>query len=248
MLRKTPLLVMILVTLLTLASNQAWALDYELWVANLLEPSLLAYLETNKSSSAEDDRLDRLSEALDSGKVPHAAFVPDRLVSPVTGEVASVFGSFSLTPTRSPSSKENEWEQFRWEGLPDNLAVFEIKGSGLQWQELRYIGVSTGSGLKVIPIRMLPLRDPKSLPGLETSTLLVDHRIERGDVGAWLRRGLDLSEGIGVVVARNTDPQASDRVYVVLRMSETPGRFKVALAWRQRIPRDGGGVRPNFKQ
>ena len=240
------LLIFVLTSLLTFTSNQAWALDYELWVANLFERSLLFYLETNKLTSAEDDRLDRLNDALDLGKVPQAAFIPDRQISPITGRLASAFGSFSITPARTPSSKENEWEQFRWEGLSDNLAVFEIKGPGLRWQELRHVAVSTGNGLKVIPIRMLPLRGPTSLPGLETSTVLVDYRIEREDVGQWLHRALDLSEGIGVVVARNTDEAASDRVYVVMRMSDKASRFKVALGWRERksIPQGGGGNAP----
>jgi hypothetical protein len=240
--KKRQLLVMILATLLTLASNHAWALDYELSVANLFEQSLLAYLETNTLASAEDDRLDRLNEALDLGKVSQAAFVPDRQIFPLTERLASVFGSSPIAPARSPSSKESGWERFRWEGLPDNLAIFEIKGPGVNWQELRHVAVSAGNGLKVIPIRMLPLRGPTSLPGLETSTVLVDYRIEQENVGVWLRRALDLSEGIGVVVARNTDPLASDRVYVVMRLDEKSSRFKVALGWRERksVPQDVG--------
>ncbi|MBI4610246.1 MAG: hypothetical protein HY726_14700 [Candidatus Rokubacteria bacterium] len=214
----------------------AAAVEYRLRVASLYEEAFYALLGadgTRREGPVQGPP--RLIEALDRGEVPVAVLLGDREVVAARPGVASAFGAVRV---RAESVQEREdkigWSELRWQGKPGEQSVWVIAPSTPWFTEVRDVALKgAGQLIRVIPHRMALSRSPA--PALGIPLAFVEAR--EGDPALWrkyLAPVLDLSEGVGVVVAVNRSSGYADYVFIVVRHAPVPTTYSVVLAWKQR--------------
>jgi hypothetical protein len=218
------------------AAGAAEAVPYRLQVVSLFEGAFASFLSPGELvDGASGPGLDRLDASLDQGLFPPGGTVYDRRLHVALEAKARAYGGVPVwqNVTYGPAYF-HLWQEVRWEGQPGQQSVWSILPDSRWWPEVARVAIK-GPG----PLRQyLPYPIPMFnglLPVIRMSENYLWLQEERGTLWSrYLSRSLDLTNGLGLVVARPDDPLSADRVTVVIRQAEQPTTYKVILAWRDR--------------
>jgi hypothetical protein len=210
--------------------------EYRLQVVSLFSTAFASFLRPGELKDGASGRgLDRLEASLDGGRVSTGVILFDRRVRPVSEGLGRAYGGSRVIPEVKPGDEgAGAWDQIVWDGKPGERSVWLVSPTIRSVQEL-YDTALKGAG----PLRHF---QPYGFPsnGTRVTALALPLNFlwfheERGT--AWdkyLSRGLDLKDGIGVVVGVNTDALFPDQVYLIVSQAEQPAIYKAVLVWRER--------------
>jgi len=223
------------ILLLGLAS-QAAALEYRLQVVSLYSTAFSAFLRPGElGNGASGPGLNRLEATLDSGELPKGVILFDRRVQPVSESLGRAYGGARITPLFNPGAVgAAAWDELVWDGTPGERSVWLVSPTIRNVQEIRDTVLRGRGALRHFQAYAFPMNGAR-LPALSLPLNFLWFHEERGT--AWdkyLSRGLDLSEGIGVVVGVNTNTLFPDQVYVIVSHAEQPTTYKAVIVWRGR--------------
>ena len=215
----------------------AHAVEYRLQVVSVYEKTFFSYLRPGElSDGATGAGLDRLEASFDRGELPVAGILSDRRAQPVQESIARAYGGTPVVATFAPGGgpRPVTWDEITWEGQPGERAVWGVSPILRSIQELERVALKGTGKLTQYRVYTLPPGNVKLAAAAFPLNFLWALE-ERGT--AWdkyVARGLDLQNGVGVVVGVNNNPMFADQAYVIVNQGEAPTTFKVVLVWRER--------------
>jgi hypothetical protein len=212
----------------------ASAVEYRLQVVSLFTTAFTSFLRPGElKDGASGPGLDRLEASLDGGRMPTGAILFDRRVQPVRESLSRAYGGSRVIPEMKPGGEGAAvWDEIVWDGKPGERSVWVVPPTIRNVQEL-YDSALKGTGpLRHFQAYGFPTNGTR-VTALSLPLNFLWFYGERGTVwDKYLSRGLDLKDGIGLVVGVNTDTLFPDQVYLILRHAEQPTTYKAVLAWR----------------
>lgn len=239
------------VMLLIVLVGHAEALEYRLQVVSLYSTAFSAFLKPGElGDGASGPGLNRLEATLDSGELSKGVILFDRRVQPVSELLGRAYGGSRITPLFNPGPVGAvSWDELVWDGTPGERSVWLVSPTVRNVQELRDTALRGRGALRHFQAYAFPMNGAR-LPVLSLPLNFLWFHEERGT--AWdkyLSRGLDLGDGIGVVVGVNTNTLFPDQVYVIVSHAEQPTTYKAVLVWRERnAERQGTGTENPLRQ
>jgi hypothetical protein len=215
----------------------AHAVEYRLQVVSVYEKTFFSYLKPGElSDGATGVGLDNLEASFDRGQLPAGGILFDRRALPVDESIVRAYGGTPVVATFVPGggSRPITWDEITWEGKPGERAVWGVSPILRSIQELERVALKTTGKLRQYRVYTLPPGNSK-LPAAAFPLNFLWALEERGT--AWdkyVARGLDLQNGVGVVVGINTNAMFADQAYVIVNQGDEPTTSKVVLVWRER--------------
>jgi hypothetical protein len=216
----------------------AGAVEYRLRVVSIPDTAYTSLLQRGElGDGASGPGLDRLEAVLDRGAFPKGPVLFDRRVQPVRESLGRAYGGARVVPEVIWGGADGVvWDEMIWEGKPGEHSVWVISPSIVNYFQEVYNVALRGSG----PLRnyqpfALPM-DGSRVTALSMPLNFLWVQEERGT--AWekyISRGLDLSQGIGLVIGANFNWQFPDVAYIIARHAEQPTTYKAVVVWRQRV-------------
>jgi len=218
-------------------TGTAGAVEYRLRVVSIPDTAYASFLQRGElKDGASGPGLDRLEAALDRGEFPKGPVLFDRRVQPVRESLTRAYGGVRVVPEVIWGGADGVvWDEMIWEGKPGEQSVWIISPTIINYFQEVYNVALRGSG----PIRnyqpfALPM-DGSRVTALSMPLNFLWVQEERGT--AWdkyVSRGLDLGQGIGLVIGANFNQQFPDVAYLIARHAEQPTTYKAVVVWRQR--------------
>lgn len=230
--RRSMRLFVFLLAALALAPSSAEAVEYGLRVINLTEEAFGYYME--QARAGRNGSWARLEAAADGGQVPLGAILADRFVRKADPALERLFEAVPVKPEAVDVGVRN-WIEFRWQGEPGKRVLWVVEARGFSpLHEIRYAGLK-GSGSPGYSIPLNASWSPVRLKAVSFPTQFI--LLWNGSASLWerwIRRYLDLGDGIGAVVGVDTNPTFPDKVFLVVEQPAAPTVFEAAFAWRKR--------------
>jgi hypothetical protein len=224
------------VIVLLASPRPAHAVEYRLQVVSVFWSAFTSFLEPGEMKDGAGGRgLDQLEASLDAGRVSKGALLFDRRVQPAAETLGRAYGGVRVNPEMKPGGDGAvAWDEVTWDGKPGERSVWVVSPRIRNIQEL-YDTALKGSGtLRHFQPYGLSMNGARSAAVSLPLNFLWFHE-ERGT--AWdkyLSRGLDLGDGIGVVVGVNPNALFPDQAYLIVSHAAQPASYKAVLVWRER--------------
>lgn len=216
------------------APSVVLASEYRLRVANVDDTAYFHFAERDGHDAETPFVLRGLGPALEQGALPSGVFVPRRALLPVAGGTLRSFAAVEARPL-SPAPGTGQWQEVRWEGKPGERAVWVVRGEGVAHQAVVGVGLRAEGGDLRHYIPFTPGPGPWKVHAARLGLDFVDFWYGRD--GLWERYlgpKLDLTAGVGAVVAENPNAAYADSVFLVIEQPPTSTTYDVVIAWRQR--------------
>jgi hypothetical protein len=216
----------------------AGAAEYRLQVGSLYEGSFAHFLNGGIGRGEGELVMERLDRSLDEGAVGRGAILYDRPVQPAGEAALRAFGAVRVEAVVKPSDPPRLQDEVTWQGKPGERSLWIIGGSRMNDQEVIHLALK-GRG----PLRYhIPYTVARSTPPLAAISYPLHFLwFHEGRGSLWeryLRRALDLRDGVAVVVGVNANPTFTDWVYIVVEHPAEPAIFKVVVGWDRRRSAD----------
>lgn len=227
-----------------LAACPAWAVEYRLRMASVIDDSLAAFLSSGElKDGASGPGLDRLEATLDRGEFPPGALLYDR---PLQAVIDARVRAYAAVPVRAeilkPGINGFGWEEARWEGKPGERSLWVISASNTRYQQLSRLALQGSGPLRQFQPQFGPVNGKRLLAVTMPLNFLWAEE-ERGTLwNRWLTGNLDLGQGLGAVVGVNHAPLFPDVAYLVIEQGPQPTIYSAILSWRRRQHSDRGNV------
>jgi hypothetical protein len=232
--RRASIITLGLVVLLATAAP-ALAIEYRLQVVSIFSTAFASFLKPGElANGASGPGLDRLEATLDHGQLSKGAILFDRRVQPVRETLGRAYGGSRVVPeVKLGSDGAMTWDEIVWEGKPGERSVWFVSPTLRNVQELYDTALRGAGPLRHFQAYGFPMNGTR-VPVLSVPLNFLWFHEERGTAWDKLAGGLDLGEGIGVVVGVNTTSLFPDQAYVIVSQGEQPRTYKAVLAWRER--------------
>jgi hypothetical protein len=212
-------------------SWSAWAVEYRLQVANLEYLTVSAYTDRPQPGEPGEGSLVRLERRLDTMEFPAGAVIPGRdvllLQDPAYG------GKIPDRVSVLPTTKEQAWTTFVWDGNPGDTVGFVVKSDMTAWQEAWFMGANPEGTL-----RRLTHGGPSWFGGRSSEVPQVSYdflanAIDEGSFPSWMAQNAKSLNGMSIAIGQGRSRfNYADRVYVVLKLAAEPRTYKVVIGWR----------------
>jgi len=221
---------------LMLAPPLVAAVEYHLRVVSIPEAGYVSFLRPGESrDGASGPGLDRLDATLDRGEFPSGPVLFDRRVQPVRESLGQAYGGARIVPTVKPGGAGPiVFDEMIWEGKPGEHSVWILLPIIRNFQEVYNVALRGTGPLQNFQPYSLPMNGGR-VTAVQVPLNFLWAQEERGTIWSnYLKRGLDLSNGIGAVIGVNSNPLFPDQVYLITRHTEQPTTYEAVLAWRER--------------
>jgi hypothetical protein len=234
-----------MVAAVLMLSCSAWAVEYRLQVANLDYLVVSAYTDRPQPGQTGEGSLARLERRLDTMEFSANTVIPGRdvllLQDPIYG------GKIPDRVSVLPTTREQAWTTFVWDGDPGDTMAFVVKSDMVAWQEAWFIGANPEGTL-----RRLSLGNPSLFGGLSYEVPQVPYNFlanaaAQGTFPRWMAQNAKSLNGMSIAIGQGHDRfYTPDRVYIVLKLAAEPRTYKVVIGWRDRNNRGDGNDRRIF--
>jgi hypothetical protein len=221
-------------------TGTAGAVEYRLRVVSIPDTAYASFLLPGElNNGASGPGLNRLEAALDRGQFPKGTVLFDRRVQPVRESLTRAYGGARVIPEAiwgGVAANGLVWDEMIWEGKPGEHSVWLLSPSIINYfQEVYNVALRGGGPLRNYQPFTYPM-DRTRVTALSMPLNFLWVQEERGTVWEkYVSRGLDLGQGIGLVIGANFNPQFPDVAYIIARHAEQPTTYKAVVVWRQRV-------------
>jgi hypothetical protein len=219
------------VAIVLLVTLPAWAVEYRFQVANLEYLTVSAYTDRPEPGQPGAGSLRRLETRLDTMQFSASAVIPGRdvllLQDPLYG------GKIPDRVSVLPTTKEQAWTTFVWDGNPGDTVAFVIKSDMSAWQEAWFMGANPEGTLRRLTLGGPALFGGGSYEAPQVSYDFLANAIEQGSFPSWMAQNAKSLNGMSIAVGQGRNRHNyPDRVYVVLKLAPEPRTYKVVIGWR----------------
>jgi hypothetical protein len=209
----------------------AWAMEYRLQVANLDYLTVSAHTDRPEPGQPGEGSLRRLETRLDTMEFSASAVIPGRdvllLQDPLYG------GQIPDRVSVLPTTKEQAWTTFVWDGNPGDTVGFVIKSDMSAWQEVWFMGANPEGILRRLTLGGPSLFGGQSSEVPQVSYNFLANAVEQGSFPSWMAQNAKSLNGMSIVIGQGRDRfNYPDRVYAVLKLAAEPRTYKVVIGWR----------------
>ena len=188
----------------------------------------------------EGETLPHIEAFLDDAPRSRRVMFGDRQPQPL-GLVTA--GASELLPLdMALSRRSHPWAATAWNGEAGQLALFRVRSKASHYQKLKRVAVQMEGRLTQLPVRSVPAFPSPGAFVPATSATYLAYALENGRVEALTERLDASSDGLSVIVGRQSDPHQADAVYLLVPMSQEGRAYKVILGWEDSGSRSGGGA------
>ena len=188
----------------------------------------------------EEESLPRIEAFLDDSPRSRRVMFGDRQPHPLGLKTP---GESELVPVdMALSRRSHPWAATVWDGEAGQLALFRVRGKASHYQKLKQVAVQIEGRLTQLPVRSVPVPPSAGAFVPATSATYLAHALENGRVEALTERRAESSDGLSVIVARQSDPHQADAVYLLVSMPQEGHAYKVILGWEDSGSQSRGGA------
>jgi len=126
-----------------------WAVEYRLQVTNLDHLTFSSYLENSTPAWRGEESMGRLEARLDKKEFPPGAVVPGREVRLLEDPG---YGGKPVLAVPLPTTKDDSWTTFVWQGDPGDTVAFMVKTEMRAWQEVQRVATNAAGTLRRLSI------------------------------------------------------------------------------------------------
>jgi hypothetical protein len=233
-----------MVAAVLMLSCSAWAVEYRLQVANLDYLTVSAYTDPPQPGQPGEGSLVRLERRLDTMEFPASAVIPGRdvllLQDPAYG------GTIPDRVAVLPTTREQAWTTFVWDGNPGDTVAFLVKSDMVAWQEAWFIGANPEGTLRRLVWGTPSLFGGRSYEAPQVPYTFLANALEQKTFPSWMAQNVKSLNGMSIAIGQGYDRfYTPDRVYIGLKLAAAPHTYKVVIGWRDRNNRgDNNGRRP----
>jgi hypothetical protein len=219
------------VAIALLLTFPAWAMEYRFQVANLDYLTVSAHTDRPEPGQPGEGSLRRLETRLDTMEFSASAVIPGRdvllLQDPLYG------GQIPDRVSVLPTTREQAWTTFVWDGNPGDTVGFVIKSDMSAWQEAWFMGANPEGTLRRLALGGPSLFGGQSHEVPQVSYNFLANAVDQGSFPSWMAQQAKSLNGMSIVIGQGRDRfNYPDRVYVVLKLAEEPRTYKVVIGWR----------------
>jgi hypothetical protein len=209
----------------------AWAAEYRLQVANLDWLQVSAYTDRPLPGQPGGGSLARLETRLDTMEFPAGAVIPGRDV--VLLQDPAYGGRVPERVAVLPTTKEQAWTTFVWDGEPGDTVTFVVKSIMSAWQEAWFIGANPEGTLRRLVLGNPSWFGNRSYEVPQVSYNFLANAIDQGSFPSWMAENAPSLHGMSIINGQGRDRyNYPDWVYVVLKLAPQPRTYKVVIGWR----------------
>jgi hypothetical protein len=231
-----------MVVVILMLSLPAWAVEYRFQVANLEFLTVSAYTDRPQPGQPGEGSLRRLETRLDTMEFSAGAVIPGRDVLLVQDPAYG--GKIPDRVSVLPTTKEQAWTTFIWDGSPGDTVVFVVKSDMSAWQEAWFMGANPEGTLRRLTLGGPSWFGNRSHEVPQVSYDFLANATDQGNFQSWLAQNAKSLNGMSIAIGQGRNRyNYPDRVYVLLKLAAEPRTYKVVIGWRHTTERDGNNNR-----
>jgi hypothetical protein len=132
-----------------------------------------------------------------------------------------------------PTTKEQAWTTFVWDGEPGDTVTFVVKSIMSAWQEAWFIGANPEGTLRRLVLGNPSWFGNRSYEVPQVSYNFLANAIDQGSFPSWMAENAPSLHGMSIINGQGRDRyNYPDWVYVVLKLAPQPRTYKVVIGWR----------------